>query len=282
MALSLTTAIGTYRHTRPLKDGTVTSDKLHLDHRDLVPANRAFRPMINRQAFDVSEMALVTLILGKACQRPIVGIPTILMQQSAYGMLLVRADSPLRAAKELEGRSIGVRAYTQTTGTWLRGMLSDQFGVDLSTLQWITFEAAHVDGFQDPENARRAPDGKTLAGMLRDGEIDAAAGLEPSEHPDLRPLLENATDVEEDWIRQTGVRPINHTLVVRRDVLEEHPWVADELAQLVTQAKRRVGGDVPPDGLALIRGPLTVLSRYALEQRITSRMLTPEELYSAE
>jgi 4,5-dihydroxyphthalate decarboxylase len=279
--LSLTTAIGSYPHTLPLKDGRVSNTRLQLEHRDVVPANRAFRPMVNQLAYDVSELALVTLMLAKACQRPIVGVPVVLMQQSAYGMLLVRQDSPLHTPRQLEGRTIGVRAYTQTTGTWVRGMLRDQFGVDLDSLNWVTFEPAHVDGFVDPPNARRAPEGKTLAGMLRSGEIDAAAGLEPSDHPDLRTLLPDALELEADWVRQTGIRPINHTLVVRRDVLAKHAWLADELYEMVVVAKKICGVSAPPDGLELNRGALTLLARYACEQHITPRTLTVEELYSA-
>src|SRR5713226_7335566 len=144
--LTLKTAIGSYPHTLPLKDGTVTSPRLCLDHVEVAPANRAFRPMVNQLAYDVSELALVTLMLARACDRQLVGVPVILMQQSAYGMLLVTADNPLRDPRQLAGRTIGVRAYTQTTGVWLRGMLHDQFGLGPDRVNWLTFEAAHVDG----------------------------------------------------------------------------------------------------------------------------------------
>jgi 4,5-dihydroxyphthalate decarboxylase len=278
--LTLKTAIGNYPHTRPLKDGTTSSQRVCLDHVELVPANRAFRPMVNQLAYDVSEMALVTLLLGKAFDRRLAGVPVILMQQSAYGMLLVRHDSPLRDPRELAGRTIGVRAYTQTTGVWLRGMLADQFGLALESLRWVTFEAAHVDGFEDPPNARRAPAGTTLVELLRRGEIDAAAGLEPSEYPDLRTLIPDAVSVEEDWVRQTGIRPVNHTLVVRQDLVTAEPWVPQELERMVRAAKHAAGGG-PADGLEPNRGSLTLLARYTFEQHITPRTFTAEELFPA-
>src|SRR3954464_5115887 len=112
--LTLKTAIGTYPHTIPLKNGSITSARVCLDHAEVVPANRAFRPMVNQLAYDVSEMALITLMLGKAFARPLTGVPVVLMQQSAYSMLLVRGDSGLRDPRELAGTTIGVRAYTQT------------------------------------------------------------------------------------------------------------------------------------------------------------------------
>jgi 4,5-dihydroxyphthalate decarboxylase len=278
--LTLKTAIGNYPHTRPLKDGTVSSPRVCLDHVEVMPANRAFRPMVNQLAYDVSEMALVTLLLGKAVDRPLVGVPVILMQQSAYGMLLVRQGSPLRDPSDLVGCSIGVRAYTQTTGVWLRGMLHDQFSLDLDSLSWVTFEAAHVDGFVDPPNARRAPDGSSLADLLRRGEIDAAAGLDLSEYPDLRTLIPDAVNVEEDWIRQTGIRPVNHTMVIRQDLTNLHPWLPEELSTMVRSAKNATGKG-PTDGLEHNRGSLTLLARYTFEQHITPRTLTAEELFPA-
>jgi 4,5-dihydroxyphthalate decarboxylase len=285
--LTLKTAIGTYPYTRPLKDGAVTSPRVCFDHVDVAPANRAFRPMVNQLAYDVSELALVTLLLAKAMDRPIVGVPVVLMQQSAYGMLLVTRDSPLRHPRDLEGKTIGVRSYTQTTGTWLRGMLHDQFRLDLDSLTWLTFEPAHVDGFIDPPNVERAPQPATLARLLRSGEVDAAAGLEPADYPDLRTLMPDAAQAEADFIRQTGIRPINHTLVVRQNLATAHPWLVPELFRMVEAAKQAARGEVgpaeqeaPPDGLEVNRGALTLLARYAFEQHITPHTLATEELFS--
>jgi 4,5-dihydroxyphthalate decarboxylase len=285
--LTLKTAIGTYPHTRPLKDGRISSPRVCLDHAEVVPANRAFRPMVNQLAYDVSELALVTYMLAQTFHRPLVGVPVILMQQSAYNMLLVRPESALTDPRQLAGKTIGVRSYSQTTGVWLRGMLHDQFGLDLEALSWVTFEASHVDGFVDPPHARRAQDGATLASLLRTGEIDAAAGLEPADYPDLRHLIPNAGEVERDWVRQTGVEPINHTMVVRQDVADANPWLIDELARMVRAAKSLIRAegvaapDLPADGVEPNRGGLTLLARYAFEQHITPRTLTVEELYPA-
>jgi 4,5-dihydroxyphthalate decarboxylase len=276
--LVLRTAIGSYPHTRPLKDGTVRSERLSLDHLEVVPANRAFRPMVNQLAYDVSELALVTLLLARSMDRPLVGVPVVLMQQSAYGMFAVRRDSPLRDPRQLAGKTVGVRAYTQTTGVWLRGMLADQFGLDLDRVSWVTQEDAHVDGYVDPANARRAA-GANLVELLRRGEIDAAAGIELAGYPDLRTLIPAAEQVEADWIRQTRIRPINHTLVVRQDIAGAHPWVVDELDKLVRASKQAAGGLAPIDGLEANRAALTLLARYTFEQHITPRTLTAEELF---
>jgi 4,5-dihydroxyphthalate decarboxylase len=276
---TLKTAIGTYPYTRPLKDGSVSSPWLSLDHVEVVPANRAFRPMVNQLAYDVSELALVTLMLGTVLDRQIVGVPVIMMQQSVYGMLLVPRDSPLCDPRQLAGRTIGVRSYTQTTGVWLRGMLHDQFNLDLDTLTWRTFEPAHVDGFEDPPNALPAAAGASLVELLRGGHIDAAAGLDPAAHPDLRTLISDPLEIEADWSRQSGIRPINHTLVVRRALATAEPWIRGELSRMVRAAKRVAAVEAPSDGLEPNRAALAVLARYAFEQRITPRTLKLEEFF---
>jgi 4,5-dihydroxyphthalate decarboxylase len=196
-------------------------------------------------------------------------------------MFAVPQDSPLRDPRHLEGRAIGVRAYTQTTGVWLRGMLHDQFGLNPDTVTWVTFEPAHVDGFDDPPNARRAPEGAKLVDMLRSGEIDAAAGIDLALFPDLRTLIPEAERIEADWVRHTGIQPINHTLVVRREIVDAQPWVRDELIRLVGASKTAAGTQAPVDGVEANRGPLTLLARYTFEQHITPRTLTAEELFPA-
>lgn len=137
--------MGSYAYTLPLKDGRVGSPRLELDFVDVWPANRAFRPMVNQLAYDVSELALVTYLLARALDRPIVSVPVVLMQQSAYRMLLCRTDSPLRDARDLAGKTIAVRAYTQTTGVWLRGELA-----------WLVQAAAPGPAPADGVEANRA------------------------------------------------------------------------------------------------------------------------------
>jgi len=270
--LTLSTAIGRYPHTAALKDGRVTSDRVMLRHVEVEPVNRAFRPMVNQLAYDVSEMALVTLMLAKAMGRPLRGIPVVLMRQSAHALLGVRADSALRDPHDLAGKTIGVRAYTQTTGTWVRGILQDQFGVDLQTLRWLTFEDAHVDGYVDPPHATRARDGLTLLSALTSGEIDAAVSLEPNAA--WHPLLPDTQAAEADFRQLTGVQPINHVLVVRDDLARQHPRLTRDLFHLFRTA---FGDD--SCGLDAIKPAVDLLARYACEQAIIPRQYSAEDLF---
>ena len=155
--LTLKTAIGTYPHTRPLKDGTVTSPRLCLDHVEVVPANRAFRPMVNQLAFDVSELALVTLLLARAMDRPLVGVPVVLMQQTAYGMLLVPQDSPLRDPRQLAAARSACAPIPRPPASGCAACCTISSAWTPTACSWVTMETAHVDGFVDPPNARPAP-----------------------------------------------------------------------------------------------------------------------------
>jgi 4,5-dihydroxyphthalate decarboxylase len=273
VTLALRTAIGSYPHTEALKDGRVTSDKLVLEYVDVTPANRAFRPMVNQLAYDVSEMALVTLMLARAMGRPLRGIPLVLLKQSAHELLGIRIDAPSMDPPALMGRRIGVRAYTQTTGTWIRGILQHQYRVDLSQLQWLTFEDAHVDGFVDPQNCRRAPANVTLQSALAEGHVEAAIGLEPN--PSWRPLLSDVKGAEVAFVRDTGVEPLNHVLVVQDDLAAEHPWLARELFELFEAAGAQ------PCGMEAIGPAVELLGQYATEQGILPRPPSVDELFEA-
>jgi 4,5-dihydroxyphthalate decarboxylase len=277
--LALTTVVGAYPHTAPLKDGRVTSPQVRLEHVSVEPVNRAFRPMANNLIYDVSEMALVTLMLARSVDRPLRALPVVLMRQSAHAMLSVRADSPLQAAADLSGKLIGVRAYTQTTGTWVRGILQDQFNVDLASLRWVTFEPAHVDGFADPPSCQRAASGKTLLDMTLTGEVDAAIGLEP--HPSLRRLL--PPEVEDEWLQQTGIQPINHVLVVKDQLVQQEPWLTSELFLLFQRARQRsqVEDQAKPAefGLEANRTAIERLAQYAHQQGIVPKVYRAAELF---
>ena len=247
--------------------------------------------MVNDLAFDVSEMALVTYLLARAFGRRLVGVPVVLMRNCPHAAIVCNVKSGIRGPQDLAGRTVGVRAYTQTTGVWVRGVLQEQFGVDLDTLTWVTLEDAHVDGYKDPSNVIRSNSGKSLADLLVAGEIDAAVGIETAGHPDLRPLIPDAERAEAEWSQRTGIYPINHILVVREEIADAHPWVKGELFALFEAAKQMSLGRLDADraaskaglsfGLEPNRAAIEAVARYAFDQRITPRVFTAEELFEA-
>jgi 4,5-dihydroxyphthalate decarboxylase len=270
---TLATAIGTYPHTRGLKDGSIRSVRLRLAHAEVTPIHRVFRPMVNDLAYDVSEMALVTYLLARAFERPLVGLPVVLMRNSPHAALVGRAGSGPRSPRDLAGCAIGVRAYTQTTGVWVRAILAEQYGVDLARLRWVTLEPAHVDAFRDPPNVERAAPGQTLEGLLRAGEIDAAIGLGTASAAAFRPLVPDGERETGEWSRRTGITPVNHVVVVKAALAGAHPWLPGELTALFAAA------GAPAVGLPAIRPAVEALARHAVDQGIAPRALPPEELF---
>jgi 4,5-dihydroxyphthalate decarboxylase len=190
-------AIGTYDHTKGLKDGSVSSPGLSFDFIEVSPITRAFRNMAVDQAYDVSEMALVTYMLARVYNKPIVGLPIVLVRSSLLPGLVTAEDSPISDPRELAGKTLGIRSYTQTSGVWVRGIMQDGFGLDLGSLKWVTFEGAHLDEYKDPANVTRAGSDKNMLDMVKSGELAAAIGLPAGSG--VRSLLPDASKAEAVW-----------------------------------------------------------------------------------
>src|SRR4051812_6663905 len=171
--LVLRTAIGQYPHTAALRDGGTTSDLVAFDFADVPTIHQAFAPMVREQRFDVSEIAIATFLQAKAYEKPLVLLPVVLAARFQQSALLCRTDSDIRGPRDLAGRRVGVRAYSQTTGMWLRGILADGHGVQPDAIRWVTFEDAHVAEVRDPPWAERAAAGNDMLTMLCQGDVDA-------------------------------------------------------------------------------------------------------------
>src|SRR6202011_96211 len=138
---------------------------------------RAFRHRAAGLAYDVSEMALATYMLARSYDKPIVGLPIVLVRSSLFPGLVTAENSPIKDPRELAGKTLGIRSYTQTSGVWVRGILQDAFGLDLGSLKWVTFEGAHLNEYTDPATATRAGADKNMLDMVKSGELAAAIGL---------------------------------------------------------------------------------------------------------
>jgi len=279
--LLLRTAIGNYAHARALKDGTVGSDRLRLEFVDVEPITRAFRRMVRTLEFDVCEIALATLAQAHELGKPITGLPVVLMGGLHHGALVCLQHSALRGPSDLVGKRVGVRAYSQTTGVWVRGILRADYGIDAEAITWVTEEDAHVQEYRDPPNVLRAQAGRTLLEMLRAGEIDAAIALRGTAPGEARTVIPNAGEAAQAWWRRTGVNPVNHVVAVRDNLLAEHPWLAGELFTLFAAAKARSPGQSPAYGMAANRASIDLLLAFAAEQRLTRERYRAEQLFAA-
>ena len=281
----LRAAIGTYKHTAALKSGQVASTKLRLDFANVSPVNRAFAPMVREGRFDVCEMAIATFLQAKAYGKKLVLLPVTVAARFQEGALLCRRGSAIGGPADLAGRRVGVRAYSQTTGMWLRGVLAEDYGVRPEQVRWVTFEDAHVAEYRDPPWAERAPSGMELLPMLRAGELDAViVGNDVPDDPDLRTAFPDPAKAAEAFWRKHRVVPVNHVVTVRRELAESRPDLVAELLRMFHDAKAAVppapdGRGALPMGRAALRPAIGLALRYATEQGLLPRPVEAEELW---
>ncbi len=235
MGLRLRTLLGDHPGTSALKKGSIKSDLVEFDFVDYSPTNKGFKPMVREQAFDVSEMAIVTYLMAKSFGKPMVLLPNVVVARFQHGHALYNAKRGTLKPSDLNGKRVGIRSFTTTTGAWLRGILANDHGVDLNSIDWVTFEDAHVAEFKD--TTKRAPAGKQIVQMLLDGELDAVLG-EKVEHADLKPLFADVAAEEKAWFAKHGIVPINHLVVVKLGLSKEHPDAVREVHRLIAESAK--------------------------------------------
>lgn len=295
--MDLKTAIGTYGHTAPIKEGQVNTPGLEFEFVEVSPIIGAFRRMVRQLEFDVCEMAITTYLAAREYHKPFTAIPVFLVRAFHHRAIACNTAAGVNTPKDLEGKRVGVRAYTVTTGVWARGILAHEYGVDLDKVEWVIFDEEHVQEFKLPDNVRQAGPGANMASMLASGELAAAIGAGKVDSPDVKPLIAEGAKAEKEWFGKTGVYPINHTVVVKDSLLEAHPTLARDLYELFGEAKEAfllsgqpdeelvrirelVGGDPLPYGIEPNRKALEMIVQFAREQHILSADLRPEEMFA--
>ena len=302
MTKRLRTAFATRGHTEALKNGSVKPRTCEFDFEEVPVIIKAFRRMVRTQDFDVCELAMTTYLASRAHGKPFTAIPVFPMRAFHHGAIVYNTNSGIRVPKDLEGRNVGVnRGYTVTTGVWARSILQHEYGVDLDAVTWVLSGDEHVAEFRPPSNVVPIAAGKSMEDLVASGDIPAAIGVQ-IDSSDVKPLIPNAKEAGFAALRRSGHYPINHTVVVRNDVLEAHPGLADDLFDAFVEAKRRyvdrltsgqietpdpvhmrvmeVLGDPLPYGIEPNRQMLESLVGYAVEQKILPRRFALEELFA--
>jgi 4,5-dihydroxyphthalate decarboxylase len=302
----LKTVTRTQGNNKALKDGTVKPRSFQLDFVEVDPLIDAFRRMVRGLEFDVSEMALTTYITAREHGKRMTALPIFLVRAFHHGAILHNVNSGIRTPKDLEGKRVGVnRGYTVTTGVWARSVLQNEYGVDLKKITWILSGDEHVAEFTPPTNVLPMEKGRKMADLIASGELPAAINVE-TDSPDVKPLIPNAREAGFAALKSRGHYPINHAVVVRDELLEAHPNLAEELFEAFAQAKRlyveklrsgkiekptaademhrRVmeitGGDPLPYGIEPNRRTLEELVASARDQGIISRAPAIAELFA--
>jgi 4,5-dihydroxyphthalate decarboxylase len=320
--LRLSLACWNYDRTRALMDGSVRPDGIDLTYLNL-PVEETFFRMLRYREFDIAEMSLSSYTVSMFREpRPFVAIPIFPSRLFRHSSIYINAGSGIRTPKDLIGKRIGTPEYQMTAPVWIRGILSDHYGVPVDSVTYYTGGEEEPGRSEKlkldlPPNFKVRPIGEhqTLSKMLADGEIDALhTARMPSTFwtaPDrVKRLFPDFVNVEKEYYRETGIFPMMHTVAIRREVYEENRWVAQSLYKAFVEAQKRtyddlyvtaalkamlpwltahveetralMGEDFWPYGFEHNRAALATFLRYHHEQGLSRKLLTPEELFAPE
>ena len=311
----LTFACGIYDRTDALRTGDVAVEDIDLDFQAIGNPRDIVDRMGGKQEFDVAEFSCAEFISRMARGNcPFVALPVFPSRVFRHGYIYVNRKSGIHTPKDLENRRVGVALYTMTAAVWIRGHLAHQYGVDLSTIHWVEGAINHAGRHGDPSapplikpaQIEHDAKGRSLSELLASGEIDALTGTQhPHPHPDVAPLFPDARAVERDFYLRTQIFPIMHVVVIRRDVYDRDPRIAENLYKAFVEAKKLAlarmhkghpymlpwvhddieevdevfGGDPYPYGIEANRATLEALVGYLAEQHFIPRAMPIEELF---
>ncbi|HZN86051.1 MAG TPA: phosphate ABC transporter substrate-binding protein [Burkholderiales bacterium] len=242
------------------------------------PPSAGFKRVVRNLEFDFAELAITTFLMAKAAGKPYRLLPAVVLARMQHPRLVCDRTRPV-APRSLEGKRIGVRSYSVTTGMWIRGILEEDYAVDHRRITWVTFEEAHVAEFRDPANVERAPAGRKLEEMLLAGEVDAAvSGDAPATDPRIVPLIPDAEGAARAWRARTGAIQINHMVAVKDSVSRAD---ADGILRRLEESFAAAGNpELNPIGLQANRRNLEVAIDYVHRQQLIPRRYAVEELFA--
>lgn len=320
--LPLTLACWNYDRTRALADGRVTVDGVDLNYLNL-PVEETFFRMLRHREFDVAEMSLSSYALSLFRENPpFIAIPVFPSRMFRHSCIFVNAHSGIRQPQDLIGKRVASPEYQMTAPVWIRGILSDEYGVPVSSPRYFT------GGEEQPGRPEKIalslppefrvqpiPADKTLSQMIDSGEIDALyTARAPStfgRSANVRRLFEDYPAVERAYYLKTKIFPIMHVVAIRRDFYEKHRWIAQSLLKAFTLAQRETYEDLREMGALKAMLPwlvqhveeteklmgrefwpyglepnnihvLETFLRYSHEQGLAKRLLAPAELFAPE
>ena len=317
---TLSIMLANYGHVAPFKQPEgVELNGLRLMPVEVTPIVAAYRRMVRNTEFDICELAPVTYITAREAGVPIIALPIFVNRSFHHNDIACRPGSGITTPKDLEHRRVGVRAYSVSTGVWVRGILADEYGVDLQKVTWVVDDEEHVQNLSLPGNVVHVSKDTSLSEMFRNGGLDAAvkgaAGIGRTgaaaknwengavQSTEFYDLLENASELDALSYHTNHIYPIHGIVVIREEVVKRYPWLPQALYDSMLEAKNaylskleRIGaqnandekflhykeiiqGDPLPYGIEKNEATLNALVRYAYEQELTRRKYTLEELF---
>jgi len=282
---ALRTVLATSPLSAPIKSGALASQHVAFDFVDVSPVHKAFAPMVRDQAFDISELAIVTGLQAIAYGQPVILLPAVVASRFQRGCLITRRADGVTTPASLVGKRVGVRAYTQTTGMWVRAHLTEDYGLATDSMHWVTRDPAHVQQYRDPAFVEHSEDDRSLVELLRDGVIDAAIlGNDLPKDEEFVPVIADATARDRAWYDQHGFVPVNHVVSVSTAVSKRDPSAVREIYRLLHQSNaglKSASGTPSPYafGYETLREPVEYIIDACLEQRLLPRRLSLDEVF---
>jgi len=279
----LATLLGDYPGTVALRRGDIGSPLLEFDFADVKVSNTQFKPLVRESKYDFGELAIVTFLQARLYGKPYALMPAVVMSRAQHHTIFYNTERGKLAPSDLEGKRVGVRAYPVTTATWVRGILAEEYGIDLDRVRWITFEDGHLAEYREPKTCTRAPAGKEIAQMLLDGELDAAILGDKAPDPRLQPLIPDVLNAERKWEERHRAVPVNHFMVVKQSIAQARPDLVKEVFRMLRESRDRLPPgperDALPFGMEACRRSLDIIVDYALKQGLILRRFAAEELF---
>jgi 4,5-dihydroxyphthalate decarboxylase len=321
-SVRLSMALSDNPRTRPLREGRVSADGVRLVITTLHPSEMFWR-QLHFAEFDVSEMSMSSLMIAIANgDRRWVALPVFTSRSFYHTLILIRTDRGIERPEDLKGKRVAVPEYQQTAAVWSRGVLQHEFGVHASDIEWYmerTEDRSHggATGFEPPEGltVHRIPEHEDIGSMLIAGTIDASllylntpnlvdrSRVDLGERPEIQTLFDPLSEGARYYAKM-GFYPINHCVVLQREVVDANPWIVLNLFKAFEEAKNQgrrqsaefatdyfdlgllppekrsvVGTDLYPYGVQANRDALETLTRYSSEQGLTSRKLALDEIF---
>lgn len=273
--------LGSYPHTANIKASTTFAGR-EASFPGISPVHDAFDDMVRTQRYDVCEMAIGAFLQAYEANKPLLLLPVVMVGGFHQGSIFASPVEPLASPRDLAGRRVGVRSYSQTTGLWVRAILAEDYGVKAEEVTWVTTEGSHADEYHDPANVVRTE--KSLKAELRDGGISAAI-LGSAADADMTPLLGDPVGEAWKWYEAHGTVPINHMVVVTRDLIDGSPDVVEAVYSALaigidqaTSSGQALGANGLPSairhGRDAVRAAVEMAAVAAFDQKLISRRVT--------
>ncbi len=283
--VTLAANITDFPPTHALLAGEIQSDLVGLEFAGLKNAHAGFKDMLRRMRFDISEMAIATFLQAHEFGKPFTLLPLVVLGRFQHHCIGYNTDvHPTLSPADLPGKTVGVRAYTQTTGLWVRGILQNEFGVDPDSVKWLCFDKPHLEEYTDPPSVIWGDPAKDPVNMLLDGELDAAVlGMNMPSDPRIKPLIANPHEAALEWYGRAGLVPPNHYLIVPNALCDQRPDVVREVWRILVESRKRARPegqiDAWPVGIEANRKALECAIKYTTQQHMITRPVEVEDLF---